>query len=160
MKKTQSDFSHIKGWGVDADPLDVPAYPMKKRTENDNKGMIWERPPQQPALTEILHSNERPGLSAVFGTPNPPTGLSGKIRRFAFKYSESSFAHWLPLLLADRINMFEGIAEDFQKGHVPDLVSEFGMRSELKYNPQGFAKKVVTCLAIGALVVLIAKRKK
>lgn len=159
MKKTQSDFNHIKGWGVDADPLDVPAYPMKRRTENDNKGMIWERPAQQPMLTEILHSNERPSVSAVFGTPNPPSGLSGKIRRFAFRYSEGSFAHWLPLLLADRINMFEGLADDFKRGHIPDLISEMGGRSELKHNPKGLAKKVVTCLAIGALIVLIAKRK-
>ena len=50
MKILASNYKDINGWGVDADPLDVPAYPMKKRTENDNKGMIWERPEQQPAV--------------------------------------------------------------------------------------------------------------
>ena len=50
---------------------------------------------------EVLHSNERPNISAAFGTSTPPSGLSGALRRFAFRYSESSYAHWLPLMLAD-----------------------------------------------------------
>lgn len=154
MKKTAADYSHINGWGIDADPLDVPAYPMKKRTENDNKGMIWERPPQQPELVEILHSNERPSVSAVFGTPNPPTGLSGHLRRFAFRYSESNWIHWLALLAADRINIMEGIRDDLQNGHIPDLVAEHGLKSELKYNKPGLIRKVVTGAAVIALLVV------
>jgi len=153
MKKKAMNYDHINGWGIDADPLDVPAYPMKHRTENDNKGMVWERPPQQPELVEILHSNERPGLSAVFGTPNPPSGLSGKLRRFAFKYSEGTWTHWLVLLLADRVNMMEGIGQDLQNGHIPDLFTEHGGHSELKYNKAGFARKVVTGLAIATLAI-------
>jgi hypothetical protein len=30
MKKTAENYSHINGWGIDADPLDVPNYPIKK----------------------------------------------------------------------------------------------------------------------------------
>ncbi|MCE7064935.1 hypothetical protein [Dyadobacter sp. CY326] len=157
MKKLASDFSHINGWGVDADPLDVPNYPMKHRTENDNKGMVWERPPQQPELVEILHSNERPSVSAVFGTPNPPSGLSGQLRRFAFKYSESEWTHWLSLLLADRINMIEGIRDDIKRGHFPDFFTELGGHSEWKYNKIGFAKKVLTGIAVTGLLVLLIK---
>ncbi|MCE6989731.1 hypothetical protein [Dyadobacter sp. CY323] len=160
MKKTQQDYSHINGWGIDQNPLDVPAYPMKHRTENDNKGMIWERPAQQPETVEILHSNERPNLSAVFGTPNPPSGLSGQIRRFAFRYSESQIPHWLALLLADRIQMFEGIADDLKSGHVPDLFSELGGRSELKHNALGFAKKAVVSIAVVTLVVAWLRRNR
>ncbi|CAG5067825.1 hypothetical protein DYBT9623_00552 [Dyadobacter sp. CECT 9623] len=152
MKNTERDYSHIKGWGIDADPLDVPAYPMKRRTENDNKGMIWERPAQQPAMVEVLHSNERPGLSAVFGTPNPPAGLSGKIRRFAFRYSESMIRHWLLLLIADRVNMIEGVHQDIQSGHVPDFFSELGGKSELKYNKPGLIRKI----ALGSLITIVA----
>ena len=154
MKKTASDYSHINGWGIDADPLDVPAYPMKRRTENDNKGMIWERPPQQPQLVEVLHSNERPSVSAVFGSPNPPKGLSGKIRRFAFKYSESTWTHWLALLFADRVNMMEGFKEDFENGHIPNLFEEHGGKSELQFNKAGLARKVLTGAAIVTFAVL------
>lgn len=154
MKQPAINYNDIKGWGIDADPLDVPAYPMKRRTENDNKGMIWERPVQQPVNVEILKSNERPNISAVFGTSVPPSGLSGKIRRYAFKYSESSYGHWLPLLIADRVNMVEGIIDDFKRGHIPNLFSELGGKSELKHNPVGFAKKVAVGLAVTAVLVM------
>ena len=159
MKKILEDYSHIKGWGIDQNPDDLPASPMKHRTENDNKGMIWERPAQQPAMVEILHSNERPNLPAVFGTPVPPSGVSGRIRRFAFKYSESHALHWLTLLLADRVQMFEAVADDFKSGHVPDLFSEFGGHAELKHNPVGLAKKAACGIAIAALVVTLLRRK-
>src|SRR5690606_39028405 len=103
-----NNHSHIKGWGVDADPENDPTYPMKLYTGDDHRRLDWERPPQQPETVEILHSNERPTVPAVFGTTLPPSGLSGAIRRQAFKYSESSFGHWLPLLLADRVHVVEG----------------------------------------------------
>jgi hypothetical protein len=157
MKKTANDYSHINGWGIDADPLDVPAYPMKRRTENDNKGMIWERPPQQPELVEILHSNERPSLSAVFGSPNPPKGISGRLRRHAFKYSESNWLHWLLLLVADRVDMMEGVQQDLASGHCPDIFTELGGKSELKFNKTGLIKKVATGAAIALLAVAIIK---
>jgi hypothetical protein len=152
MKKTAENYSHINGWGIDADPLDVPNYPIKKRSKNDNKGMIWERPAQQPQLVEVLHSNERPGVSAVFGSPNPPSGLSGHVRRFAFKYSEGTWTHWLALLVADRINIVEGIKDDIQKGHFPDLFAEHGGKAEWQYNKVGLAKKVFT----GAIILTLA----
>lgn len=159
MKKTLSDYSHIKGWGIDADPLDVPNYPMKRRTENDNKGMVWERPPQQPELVEILHSNERPNLSAVFGTPVPPSGLSGKIRRWAFNYSESHVMHWMALLMADRVQIMEGIADDLKSGHVPNLFEEHGGKAELKHNAVGFAGKVLCTVAVVSIAVAFLRRR-
>ena len=160
MKILASNYKDINGWGVDADPLDVPAYPMKRRTENDNKGMIWERPEQQPAVVEILKSNERPNLTAVFGTSVPPSGLSGKLRRYAFKYSESSYGHWLPLLAADRINMIEGIIDDIKKGTFPNIFAELGGKSELKHNPKGLARKIAVGVILTAVVVTLCKRKK
>jgi hypothetical protein len=160
MKILASNYKDIKGWGVDADPLDVPAYPMKRRTENDNKGRIWERPVQQPAVVEILKSNERPNLTAVFGTSVPPSGLSGKIRRYAFKYSESSYGHWLPLLAADRINMIEGIVDDIRKGIVPNIFAELGGKAELKHNPKGLARKIAVGVLITAAIVMLCKKKK
>ena len=149
MKKFANDVNKTIGWGVDADPQDQPAYPMKIRTQDDNRGMNWERPPLQEPKVEILQSIERPSLSAVFGTTNPPRGLSGMLRRFAFRYSESSYAHWMPLLLADRINVIEGIFDDLMKGRIPNIPAEMGIKAELKHNPKGFARKI----AIGAVIV-------
>lgn len=143
-----TDYKNIKGWGIDANPQNDPTYPMKKRTNEEHKGYTWERPVQQPIDVEVLKSNERPSVSAVFGTSSPPSGLSGQIRRYAFKHSESSYAHWLPLILADRINVFEGIVDDLKSGHVPNIFVERGWTAEWKYNREAFVKKVV----VGALV--------
>jgi hypothetical protein len=85
----------------------------------------------------------------VFGTSTPPEGLSGRLRRYAFKYSESSYAHWVPLVLADRINVFEGIIDDFKKGIVPNIFAERGWQAEWKYNKKG----VFQTLALGIVIV-------
>src|SRR5688572_23491240 len=102
MNTQTHEYEQVKGWGVDADPENDPAYPMKRRTNLEHAGLSWNRPRIQPADVEVLHSNERPNLPATFGDSAPPTGLSGMLRRFAFRYSESSYGHWLPLMLADR----------------------------------------------------------
>lgn len=64
---------------------------------------------------------ERPGPTRVFGNTIKPIGLSGFIRKKAFNYSEGKFEHWMMLLLADRINVFEGIADDVMRGYRPRL---------------------------------------
>lgn len=147
-----SKFAHIKGWGIDADPENEPTYPMKHYTGDDHERLNYERPTQQRRTVEILHSNERPNITAVFGTSTPPSGLSGKLRRHAFKYSEGNWNHWLTLILADRINMVEGIVDDIRKGHFPNIIAERGWTAEWKYNRQNFIKNV----AIGVSVAYIA----
>lgn len=161
MENTTKDYTHINGWGIDADPENEPTYPMKKYTGDDHNRLNWIRPVQQRTDVEILHSNERPGLSAVFGTPVPPSGISGAIRRYAFKYSESSYGHWLPLILADKINVIEGIIDDVKQGHIPNIFAEKGWKSEWKYNRKAFAQKaLVGALLTTALVALMMKKKK
>ena len=81
MENSAQNYQHIKGWGVDADPKNDPTYPMKHRTNEEHAGYSWVRPSQQPVNIEVLHSNERPNVTAVFGTSSPPSGLSGMIRR-------------------------------------------------------------------------------
>lgn len=160
MENTSNQYSRIKGWGIDADPRNEPTYPIKKYTGDDHNRSQWLRPVQQQATVEILHSNERPHLSAVFGTSSPPSGWSGKIRRYAFKYSESSYGHWLPLLLADRINVVEGIIDDFKKGHVPNIFAERGWNAEWKYNRKGLTKKIFTTALVATVAVILLTRKK
>lgn len=154
------DMSHIKGWGVDANPKNDPTYPMRQRDGEDSKNYDWQRPPMQAVNTEILRSNERPNLTATFGTSAPPSGLSGMIRRLAFKYSEGRIGHWLALLLADRINVVEGVVEDLAKGHIPNIFSESGMKAKWKHNPQAEATKVVIGLVVVTGIIFLLKRKR
>jgi len=125
METKNTNYLNIKGWGVDADPKNEPTYPMKRYTGDDHGRLTWIRPTQQPETIEVLRSIERPTVSAVFGTAQPPSGLSGIIRRQAFKYSESSFNHWLPLLLADRINVVEGLIDDVVHGRMSSLLKDY-----------------------------------
>lgn len=146
----ESRFSHIKGWGVDADSENDPTYPMKHYNGDDHKRSHYRRPLQQQPSVEILKTVERKNLSAVFGTTVPPSGLSGMIRRYAFKYSEDSYRHWMPLIIADRVNAVEGIVEDLVHGHIPNIFAERGWKAEWKYN----RKAMITKLAITAGVVI------
>lgn len=159
IAKMAGQYAHIRGWGIDADPDNEPTYPIKHYTGADHDRLNYERPSQQPVDVEVLHSNERPTVSAVFGTVSPPSGLSGALRRFAFRYSEESLKHWFALVLADRINVVEGIVEDIKDKGVPDIFSEMGWGAEWKYNKKGVVKKVVITAAVTAALVWYFKSK-
>lgn len=157
MQPKRIDPSQIKGLGIDADPQNDPTYPIKKRTDAEQRGYTWPRPSQQPATVEVLHSNERPNLSAVFGTSTPPRGLSGMLRRFAFRYNESNYGHWLPLMAADRIGVVEGFFSDLARGHVPNVFGERGWRADWKHNRSSLIARIIArILFIGGAVFLIA----
>lgn len=153
--------STVKGWGADADPNNDPTYPMKHRTDDGHAGYDWERPPQQPVDIEVLHSNERPNVSATFGTAAPPSGVSGMLRRFAFRYSESSYAHWLPLMLADRVNMIEGVFDDIRHGHLPNLFHEWGWRADWQHQRGALVARVaLKTVVAGAVLVFLRGRRR
>lgn len=137
-----SQYAHIKGWGIDTDPKNNPTYPMKQRVDIEHAGYNWERPAQQPVEMEVHHSIERPNITAVFGTSSAPRGLSGTIRLWAFKYSEDQYNHWLGLLLADRIDMVEGVLDDLAHGHLPNLIEERGLRADWQYDRERLLGKV------------------
>jgi len=161
MEPITHNPSQLPGWNIDNDPENDPTYPMRTRTPDDHKGYNWERPTQQPINIEVLHSIERPNVTAVFGTSVPPSGLSGVIRRFAFKYSENSYLHWLPLLLADRVNVVEGIVDDLAHGYVPNIFAEKGYKTEWKHDRAGLIIKLATVAAIaGGVVVLLSSKGK
>ena len=158
------DHSHIKGWGIDIDLKNDPTYPMKARTDEEIRGYTWERPPQQSVNIEILKSVERPNIPAVFGTSVPPSGLSGMIRRAAFKKSESSYGRWLTLVLADRIGVYEGMLDDLKHGIFPNTFAERGWQAEWKHNRKNFLLKSAATVAVTAgiatAIVMLSRRSR
>jgi hypothetical protein len=160
MENPNVDYKNIPGWNMDNDPKNEPTYPIKEWTGDDHKRSNWKRPPQQPATVEVLHSKERPSLSAVFGTAQPPSGLSGLIRREAFKFSESEYGHWLNLLLADRVNVVEGIVSDLIHGHIPNIFAERGMKADWKYNRKEVARNIIIATVLTTAVIAFMMPKK
>ena len=113
----------------------------------------------QPEDVELLKSTERPQVSAVFGESAPPVGLSGVIRRFAFKYSESHYGHWLPLLLADRVNVVEGVLDDLRHGHIPNIFAEKDYETEWEHNKTRLIIRLTAAAALVAGTVVLLSRK-
>ncbi len=106
---------------------------------------------RQSSPVPVLHSTEREGLTAVYGTSVPPAGLSGRLRRVAFRWGEADLRHWLVLLLADRIQVGEGLLEDLRRGHLPHLWKEMGLRAEWRYNRPRLLGRLLGVLALLAL---------
>jgi hypothetical protein len=150
----------IQGWGADLDPADRPAVPME-RTLPRLDNVHWDAPPAQPQRVKVFHSTERPGLTPVFGTSTPPSGVSGLMRGAAFRFSENDIRHWLILLAADRVNVVEGLLEDLAHGHVPNVFAEMGIRAEWKHNRAGLVRKALIAGAVaGAAYYLMRRRRR
>ena len=159
-RPTREELAHINGWGADLDRKNRPGYPMERtpqRYVTPHEGKL----PQQPENVEVLVSTERPGITPIFGTVQPPTGLSGAIRRVAYKWSENDLRRWLLLIAADRVNVVEGIVDDLRHGHVPNVLGEMGIRSELRHNPAGLVRKaLVTAVVVGGVMALLKRRDR
>jgi hypothetical protein len=157
-RPTREQLSHIKGWGADLERENRPAVPMERTPPRYTPADIAE-PSPQPQNVEVLVSTERPGITQVFGTVQPPSGVSGMIRRAAFSMTENDIRRWLLLLAADRVQVVEGVVDDLAHGHVPNILGEMGIKSEWQHNKAGLAKKVAIAGAIGAAAYFLLKRK-
>src|SRR4051812_20187351 len=122
--------ARIPGWGADLDPKDRPSVP-KLQYQDDLSGAHWEFPERQPEKWPRERSIEHKFLTPVFGTSCPPKGLSGALRKLAYRrYSEARAAHWLILIAADRVDAWESHARSFATLHPDNPVTETGVLSE------------------------------
>lgn len=147
------------GWGADMAP-DGSAAPGE-RPPSRLEGAHWAVPEQQPGSVKVLCSVERPGITPVFGTAQPPRGLSGALRGYAFRFSENDLRHWLLLLLADRLNAGEGVVTDLASGRVPNVPAEMGIRAAWKHNPRGVVRKLgLLAGALGLIYMVYRSRRR
>ena len=150
----------MKGWAVDADPDNDPTYPYRER-ENDEHSGEWRRPTQQDAEVEVLQSIEHKQRPAVVGTSTPPSGISGAMRRPAYRKSESNLLHWVLLMGADRVNMVEGVLQDLARAKVPNIPAETGMRADWQHDkPRFFVKSALAAGAVGLLATWAARGRR
>lgn len=147
-RRPRAELESIQGWGADLDRKNRPAVPMERTPPRYLEGKHWDQPEQQKRDIEVFVSPERPALTPVFGTSTPPKGLSGLIRRLAYKLTENDIRHWLLLLLADRVNMVEGIGQDLSRGHIPNVLAEMGIKSEWQHNKAALVRKAAIAAAI------------
>jgi hypothetical protein len=123
--------ARIPGWGADLDPADRPSHP-KLQYSPGTSGAHWDFPDRQPGAEGREHSIEHAFVTPVFGTAQPLHGLSGAIRRLAYvRFSEGRLAHWVLLILGDRVDAWGSHLRSFGTRRPDDPITETGVRTEL-----------------------------
>jgi hypothetical protein len=127
--------ARIPGWGVDLDPVNRPAVP-REQFDPSASGAHWDFPERQEERQPRERSIEHGMLPPVFGTTCPPTGLSGVVRRYAYRrFSEARAAHWLLLLAGDRIDAVEQHLRSLLTVHPDNPITETGVLTEATHHP-------------------------
>ncbi|WP_049822634.1 hypothetical protein [Arthrobacter sp. H41] len=121
--------ARIPGWGVDFDPKDRPSYP-KEVFDPAGTGAHWDYPEEQQNRECRERSIEHERLTPVFGTSAPLHGVSGAIRRYAYRYSEGRAAHWLILIFADRVDAWVSHGKSLASLRPDNPITETGVLSE------------------------------
>jgi hypothetical protein len=122
--------ARIPGWGADLDPRNRPSVP-RERFDLTATGAHWVFPEQQEEKWPRERSIEHEILTPVFGTSSPPKGLSGVMRKYAYRrFSEARAAHWLLLLAADRVDAIESHLASFMTLRPDNPITETGILSE------------------------------
>jgi hypothetical protein len=123
--------ARIPGWGADLNEEDRPSVPKLKFLET---GAHWDFPERQPEKWPRERSIEHRFLTPVFGTAQPPSGLSGVMRKFAYKkFSEGRAAHWLILLYADRVDAAEHHLRSLLTLRPDNPITETGIKAEFSH---------------------------
>jgi hypothetical protein len=131
--------ARIPGWGVDLDPQDRPSVP-RERYDPSASGAHWDFPERQPEKWPRERSIEHAFVTPVFGTSCPPRGLSGAMRKLAYRrYSEGRAAHWLLLLAADRVDAWESHLRSFVTLRPDNPITSTGVVSEFTHH--GFSSR-------------------
>jgi hypothetical protein len=123
--------ARIPGWGADLDPADRPSVP-RERFAPEATGAHWDFPERQPELTPRERSIEHGMLTPVFGTVAPLHGLSGAVRRYAYRYSEGRAAHWLLLIAGDRVDAVGSHLKSFGTLRPDNPFTETGVTAEVR----------------------------
>jgi hypothetical protein len=167
---TPGTVRSIRGWGADLDPANKPAVP--KEAPSDVHNVRGKRPAQQVTNVKIFVSTEHPDITPVFGTTCPPRGLSGALRTFAYRFGEGRLAHWMTLMLADRVDVYEGLFVDLAHAKFPHLIKERGWKAKFTHDRSAkgrtaeseagkkifFAGAAAALLATGVYVALRSRR--
>ena len=126
--------ARIPGWGADLDPADRPSVP-RERLDLMLAGDHGEHPEQQPEKWPRERSVEHLRLTPVFGTAQPPKGLSGAMRKLSYaRYSEGQAARWLLLIAADRVDTVESALRSLLTVRPDNPITETGVLGELKHH--------------------------
>lgn len=111
--------------GADAPLENRPGVPMETAS-----ALPAEPIARQPGGERHFRRVGLEELTPVYGTAQPPRGVSGKMRKMAYSIPEHSAMHWMTLLLADRVDVME---DYLAHGIGPGTLNALGRR--VRNNP-------------------------
>lgn len=91
---------------ADIEPRDRVGVPMEPPPE-ERESRGGASPARQRPQARHFHRAGTGGLTPVFGSAQPPHGVSGALRGLAYSIPEHHAPHWMTLLLADRVDVLE-----------------------------------------------------
>ena len=115
---SRAAHAHIPFWGIDLDPENRPGVPYE-HAPRPVPGAHWITPARQVTSVPVLKAAGVDRLTPVFGTATPPHGISGALRRVAYRAPDHRARHWLLLLVADRVDAIEHNLGGFARRALP-----------------------------------------
>lgn len=117
--------------GIDLDPSRRPGVPRLRQPE-PLPNTRYPPEPQQSDVEVFMHGRPHKDFPPVYGTDVPPHGLSGLVRKAAYHYPDHVARHWLMLLFADRVDMWEHRAKKLLPFALPAFAGALLARGLLK----------------------------
>lgn len=114
MTAARAAHVNIPSWGIDLPRENRPGVPYE-HAPHAVPGSHWITPVRQVAHRTVLKRADLARLTPVFGTAQPPHGLSGELRRVAYTIPDHRVRHWLLLFAADRVDVIESDLGGFVK---------------------------------------------
>lgn len=115
--------------GIDATDDRRPWVPLEKEPRRD-PGASWDEPVRQQSDARHLKRKGLSRLTPVYGTAQPPKGLSGVIRQAAYDIPEHRPSHWMLLMAADRVDVLES-----RLGRITASDGALPVRREIRNRP-------------------------
>ena len=97
----------VPGAAIDATRDRRPGVPMESVPPHPVGAAHWDQPDRQTDPGGVLKRANLPERTRVCVTSVPPRGVSGMMRRAAYRIPDHHTSHWLVLLLADRVDALE-----------------------------------------------------
>jgi hypothetical protein len=107
---------------MDLEPSRRPGVP-RMHAPRPLPNTIYPPERQVSRVRVFMHGRPHKTFPPVFGTTVPPRGLSGLVRRAAFRAPDHDLRHWTLLMLADRVDLWEDRTRRLLRVAVPTAIA-------------------------------------
>ena len=125
----------IPGWGADLDPADRPAFPREQ--PGIPTGAHWDLPPAavDGAASREVRRAHAPDAGVRLGSAAARARRVSSAASRTTRYSEGQTAHWLLLIVGDRVDAITSHVTSLVSRRPDDPITESGVLGERGHRP-------------------------